>query len=275
MPLKQYKPTTPGLRLSSVDAFADITKNTPEKSLLAPKTRASGRSRGKIAVRHRGGGEKRFVRIVDFVRVREDPAAVVAVEYDPNRGARVALLKFPDGEKRYIIAPLGIAVGATLFSSRSRIEPSIGNRLPLEFIPIGTIVHAIALRPRQGAKIARGAGTGAQLLAIDGPYANVKMPSGEVRKFFKECEATVGQVGNADHRLIRYGKAGRMRHLGIRPRVRGKAMNPVDHPHGGGEGHNPIGLVHPKTPQGLPAFGVKTRTRKKWSNALIVQRRKS
>lgn len=274
MPLKQYKPITPGLRLASVDAFADITKTNPERSLTLPKTRASGRSHGKISVRHRGGGEKRAIRTVDFVRDREEPATVTAIEYDPNRGARLALLQYPDGEKRYLIAPLGIAVGAVVRSSRTRIEPATGNRMPLSQIPVGTIVHALALRPGQAAKIARGAGAGAQLMAIDGPYAIVKLPSGEVRKFFKECAATVGQVGNADRRLIRYGKAGRTRHRGIRPRVRGKAMNPVDHPHGGGEGHNPIGLVHPKTPQGLPAFGVKTRKAKKWSNPFIVSRRK-
>lgn len=275
MPVKSYHPTTAGRRLATVDAFEEVTKQAPEKSLTFSRARTGGRSHGKISVRHRGGGAKRLIRMVDFKGDKLDiPGSVRAIEYDPHRGARLALVEYPDGERRYMIAPLGLSVGATVRSSQSRIEPQTGNRMPLGLIPVGTAVHAIEMMPGSGAALVRGAGSAAQLLAVEGSYAQLRLPSGEVRAFLKECRATVGQVGNADRRLIRWGKAGRMRHRGRRPEVRGKAMNPVDHPHGGGEGHNPIGLVHPKTPQGLPAFGVKTRKKKKWSNKFILQRRK-
>lgn len=276
MPIKHYKPTTPGRRLASVDAFSDITAWKPEKSLLLPPRRRGGRNaQGKITVRHRGGGARRYVRIVDFRQDRYDaPAAVVSIQYDPGRGARIALLRYPDGEKRYIVAPLDLKVGGVVRSSRQAIPVKVGNRMPIEFIPVGIIVHNIELRTGQGGVLVRGAGVGAQIMAIEGDRAQIKLPSGEVRMVPKSCAATIGVVGNPDHFLVRYGKAGRKRHLGIRPSVRGKAMNPVDHPHGGGEGKHPIGMKHPKTPWGKPALGVKTRKPTKWSNALIVKRRK-
>ena len=226
-------------------------------------------------MRHRGGGARRYIRIVDFRQDRYDaPAKVLAIEYDPGRGARIALIQYQDGEKRYIVAPLNLEVGGEVRSSRQAVEIKPGNRMPLEFIPVGLIVHNVELRPGQGGVLVRGAGLGAQIMAVEGDYAQIKLPSGEIRMVPKTAAATVGIVGNPDHRLVRYGKAGRIRHLGIRPSVRGKAMNPVDHPHGGGEGKHPIGLKHPKTPWGKPALGVKTRKRTKWSNVLIVKRRK-
>ncbi|TAL20588.1 50S ribosomal protein L2 [Patescibacteria group bacterium] len=276
MPLKQWKPTNPGRRHGSVDAFTDLTKTEPEKRLIRFRPQQAGRnSQGKITVRHRGGGARRFVRLVDNLREKYDvPAKVAAIEYDPSRGARLALLYYRDGEKRYIIAPQNVAVGESLLSSKKQAEVKPGNRMPLQFIPVGLAVHAIELEPGAGAKLVRGAGVSAQLLAVEGAYAQLRLPSGETRLISKQCSATIGLVSNPDHRLIRLSLAGRRRHQGIKPTVRGKAMNPVDHPHGGGEGKHPIGLIHPKTPWGKPALGVKTRDNKKWSNKFIVARRR-
>ncbi len=274
MGVKRYKPTTPGRRLSSVDDFADITKSSPEKKLTIKKNRKAGRTKGKITVRHRGGGAKRRIRLIDFKREKFDvPAKVAAIEYDPNRGARLALLYYVDGEKRYMVAPATLKVGDEVVSSQEKGEIQTGNRFKLEHIPVGMQIYNIELKPGKGGQIVRGAGTSAQLMAVDGSYATVKLPSGEVRMVLKTCMATLGQTSNPDRRLIRWGKAGRTRHRGFRPTVRGKAMNPVDHPHGGGEGSNPIGLKRPKTPTGKPALGVKTR-RKRASDKLIIKRRK-
>ncbi|MBI5071745.1 50S ribosomal protein L2 [Candidatus Falkowbacteria bacterium] len=276
MPIRVHNPTSPGRRKSSVDSFDDITKSEPEKSLIFIKKKNSGRnSGGKITVRHRGGGTKRYMREVDFLRDEFDmPAKVSAIEYDPNRTARIALLEYSDGEKRYIVAPLGLSVGDEIVSSKNKAEIKVGNRMPIENIPVGTIVHNIELQPGMGGILVRSAGLGAQLLAVEGQYAQLKMPSKEVRVVKKECMATIGEVGAKDKRLIRWGKAGRMRYRGWRPTVRGKAMNPVDHPHGGGEGLSPIGLKYPKTKWGRHALGVKTRKANKWSNKFIIKRRK-
>lgn len=275
MPIKVYNPTSPGRRLSSVDAFDDITKDEPEKSLIVMKKSKAGRSGGKITVRHRGGGAKRYLRLVDFVQNKFDvPAKVLAIEYDPNRTARIALLQDADGEKRYILAPSGLRVGDEIVSSRTKAEIKIGNRLPLKLIPVGTIVCNVELQPGLGGKIVRGAGMGAQLLALEGDYAQLKLPSKEIRMVSKECMATIGEVSAKDKRLIRWGKAGRTRYRGFRPAVRGKAMNPVDHPHGGGEGVSPVGLKYPKTKWGRHALGVKTRKVNKWSDKFILKRRK-
>ncbi|MBI5732281.1 MAG: 50S ribosomal protein L2 [Candidatus Magasanikbacteria bacterium] len=275
MPIRVYKKNTAGRRFASVDTFADITKDKPEKSLLAPPKKRTGRSRGLITVRHRGGGNRRFYRLVDFRQDKyETSAEVAAIEYDPNRGARLALLNFEDGTKNYILAPLELKVGDKVVSSLKKIEAKVGNRMPLEHIPVGFIVHNVELQSGKGGQMVRGAGNGAQLLAVEGAYATLKLPSGEVRRFLKECRASIGQLSNADRNLIRLGKAGRKRHLGWRPEVRGKAMNPVDHPHGGGEGHNPIGMARPETPWGKPALGAKTRQPNKWSDKLIIKRRK-
>ncbi len=276
MPIKSYRPITFGRRGASVDAFEDVTKKAPEKSLLTHKKRIDGRnSQGKITVRHRGGGAKRMIRLVDFMRNKYDvPAKVAAIEYDPGRGGRLALLTYLDGVKSYILAPANLKVGETVMSSQNKIENKNGNRMPLKHIPIGLTVHDIELYVGSGGKMVRGAGNSAQLMAIEGDMAQLKLPSGEYRMVSKECAATVGTVSNPDHWLVRLGKAGRMRHKGFRPRVRGKVMNPVDHPHGGGEGKNPIGHKHPKTPWGKPALGVKTRKHKKQSSKFIVKRRK-
>ncbi|KKU47882.1 50S ribosomal protein L2 [Candidatus Uhrbacteria bacterium RIFCSPLOWO2_12_FULL_46_10] len=275
MGIRIHKPITAGRRKSSVQTFDDITKFEPEKSLAVIRKRTGGRNaQGKITVRHRGGGAKRYIRLVDFVRCRYNvPAKVTAIEYDPSRGARLALLVYSDQTKYYMIAPLGLNIGDEIVASREAVEIKIGNRLPLQFIPIGLMVHNIEFIPGSGGKLVRGAGTGAQLMVVEGRYAHLRLPSGEIRMVPKECAATIGQVGNPDWRHIRWGKAGRVRHRGWRPTVRGKAMNPVDHPHGGGEGHNPIGLKHPKTPWGKPAIGVKTR-RRRASARLILQSRK-
>jgi large subunit ribosomal protein L2 len=274
MGVKRYKPTTPGRRISSVDDFSDVTKSSPEKKLTIKKNRKAGRTKGKITVRHRGGGAKRRIRLVDFKRDKFDvPAKVAAIEYDPNRGARLALLYYADGEKRYMVAPMGLKVGDEIVSSHRRGEIQTGNRFRLEHIPIGMEIYNIELKPGKGGQMVRGAGTFAQLMAVEGSYATVRLPSGEVRMVLKDCMATLGHTSNPDRRLIRWGKAGRTRHRGWRPTVRGKAMNPVDHPHGGGEGRNPIGLKQPKTPTGKPALGVKTR-RKNASTKLIIKRRK-
>lgn len=274
MPVKRYKPTTAGRRISSVDTFEDVTATKPLKSLTIHKKKFAGRSNGKITVRHRGGGAKQRIRLIDGKREKFDiPAKVATIEYDPNRGARIALLYYRDGEKRYIVAPIGMKVGDTVVSSKQKGEIQIGNRFALEHIPVGIQVYDIELQPGKGAQLVRGAGATAQLMAVEGSYATIKLPSGEIRMVLKHCMATIGQTSNPDRRLIRWGKAGRTRHRGIRPTVRGKVMNPVDHPHGGGEGRNSIGLTHPKTPTGKPALGVKTR-RKKASDKLIIQRRK-
>ncbi|MEK7508782.1 MAG: 50S ribosomal protein L2 [Patescibacteria group bacterium] len=276
MPVRVYKKNLGGRRFSSVDTFEDITKFEPEKSLITKPTRRNGRSHGTITVRHRGGGNRRYYRLVDFKQVNklDMPAEVLAIEYDPNRGARIALIKYADGVKSYILAPLNIKVGDKVLSSKNKIEAGLGNRMPLEFIPIGFVVHNVELQPGKGGQMVRGAGAGSQLLAVEGDFASLKMPSGEVRHFIKNCRASIGQLSNPDHNLVRWGKAGRMRHLGWRPEVRGKAMNPIDHPHGGGEGHNPIGMRRPETPWGKPALGMKTRKKNKWTNKLIIQRSK-
>ena len=274
MGIKKVKANTPGRREATFDDFKDITKKTPEKNLVIIKKRKGGRnSTGKITVRHRGGGAKRYIRLVDFKRDKFDvEATVAAIEYDPNRGARLALLHYGDGEKRYIIAPINVSVGDKIMSSKKLIEIKNGNAMPLQFIPAGMPVSSVELEPGQGAKIARGAGNVVFVMGVEKKFAQVKMPSGEIRLIKKEALCTVGQASNPDKRHISLGKAGRSRHLGIRPTVRGTAMNPVDHPHGGGEGKQSIGLKHPKTMWGKPALGVKTR-RKHPSDRLIVKRR--
>jgi large subunit ribosomal protein L2 len=274
MGIKKVKANTPGRREATFDDFADLTKFQPEKNLITIKKKRGGRnSTGKITVRHQGGGAKRFVRLVDFKRDKFGvPATVAAIEYDPARGARLALLHYADGEKRYIIAPENLGVGDKVLSSRELIEIKAGNTLPLMFIPAGVAVNCVETEVGSGAKIARGAGNVVFVMGVEGKYAQIKMPSGEIRLVKKECLCTVGRVSNADHRHISLGKAGRSRHMGIRPTVRGTAMNPVDHPHGGGEGKQSIGLRHPKTMWGKPALGVKTR-RKHSSDKLIIKRR--
>lgn len=274
MGIKKVKANTPGRRLATFDDFKDITSKTPEKSLLVAKKRKGGRNAsGKITIRHRGGGAKRNIRIIDLKRDKFDIEATVAsIEYDPNRGPRIALLHYADGEKRYIIAPVDIKVGDKLMSSKKLIELKNGNAMPLEFIPAGMAVSCVELEPGEGAKIARGAGNLVYVMGVEGKFAQIKMPSSEIRLIKKTCLCTIGQVSNPDKRHISLGSAGRKRHLGFRPTVRGTAMNPVDHPHGGGEGKQPIGMKHPKTPWGKPALGVKTR-RKGPSDRLIMKRR--
>jgi large subunit ribosomal protein L2 len=273
MPVKTYKPTTPSRRGTTVSDFSDITTDQPEKSLLTDLRNHGGRNhRGKVTVRHQGGGAKRAYRIIDFKRDKFGvPARVATIEYDPNRSARIALLHYADGEKRYIIAPLGVQVGDELMSG-PQAEARAGNALPLANIPIGSQVHNIEIRPGKGGQIVRSAGTGAQLLAKEGDYATIRLPSGEVRLVLQTCIATMGQVGNVDSGNIKLGKAGRNRHLGVRPTVRGTAMSPRDHPHGGGEGRSPVGMPGPRTPWGKPALGKKTRHNKR-SNKFIVRRR--
>lgn len=274
MPVKLYRPTTPGRRHASV-LVRGLTKKEPEKRLTRGYAASAGRNnQGKITVRHRLGGAKKLLRVVDFMREKYDvPARVTALEYDPTRTAHLALLVYKDGDKRYIISPNGLKVGDTIMSSRNLIEIVPGNRLPLKHIPTGLQVHAVELTPGQGAILVRSAGSWATLMAVEAGLARLKLPSGETRLVPDSSLATIGQVGNIDHANVRLGKAGRMRYLGFRPSVRGKAMNPVDHPHGGGEGHNPIGMKHPKTPWGKPALGVPTRRRTKASNRLIISRR--
>lgn len=274
MPVTLYKPTTPGRRHAGV-LVRELTKKRPEKSLVRGLSKTGGRNnQGKITVRHRGGGAKQLLREVDFKRDKYDVVArVAAIEYDPGRTANLALLHYQDGEKRYIIAPEGLKVGDQVVSSCGPVEIKIGNRLPLKFIPPGIQVHDVELNPRQGGVIVRSAGSWATLMSLEDGLARLKLPSGEIRNVPENCLATIGQVSNVDHINVRLGKAGRMRHLGIKPTVRGKAMNPVDHPHGGGEGHNPIGMKHPKTPWGKPALGVPTRKKNKPSDRFIVSRR--
>ncbi len=273
MAVKIYKPTSPGRRGMTSPTFEEITKAKPERSLIAPRRRRGGRDfTGSISVRHRGGGHKRHLRRIDFKRDKLDiPAKVASIEYDPNRSARIALLHYADGEKRYIVAPLELNVGDTVMAGKNAdIRP--GNALPIANIPLGTLIHNIELQPGKGGQIARAAGMAAQLLGKEGDYAQVRIPSGEVRLIPQTCMATVGVVGNLDHSNVKLGKAGRKRHLGIRPTVRGSAMSPRDPPHGGGEGRQPIGLPGPKSPWGRPTLGYKTRRNKK-SNALIIKRR--
>ena len=273
MPVKLYKPTSPGRRGMSVVTFEEITRIEPEKSLLAPLKQKAGRNnQGRITVRHRGGGHKQRYRIIDFKRDKHGiPATVSTVEYDPNRTARIALVTYADGEKRYILAPVGLKVGDKIMSGPTA-EIRVGNALPIYRIPLGTQVHNIELQSGKGGQLVRSAGTSAQLLAKEGTYAQVRMPSGEVRLISQNCLATIGQVGNVDHSNIVLGKAGRKRWLGIRPGVRGSAMDPSSHPHGGGEGRSPIGMPGPKTPWGKPALGYKTR-RSKLSDKYIVHGR--
>lgn len=274
MAIKKFKPTSPALRQMTVLVSDEITTNQPEKSLLVSLKKNSGRNaHGKITVRHRGGGNRRKYRIIDFKRNKDGiPAKVATVEYDPNRTANIALLNYADGEKRYILAPVGIKVGDTLMSGPDAdIKP--GNALALKNMPVGTVIHNIELKPGKGAQLVRSAGVSAQLMAKEGTKALLRLPSGEMRYVSIECKATIGQVGNVEHGNIVIGKAGRKRHMGIRPTVRGSVMNPCDHPHGGGEGRAPIGRSGPVTPWGKPALGYKTRKKNKASNKLIVSRR--
>ena len=274
MAIKKFKPTSPARRFMTVSAFDEITKFEPERSLLKPLNKNAGRnSYGRITVRHRGGGNKQKYRIIDFKRNKFDiPATVIGIEYDPNRSANIALLQYEDGEKRYILAPVGLTDGDTVISSATAdIKP--GNTLPISAIPVGTLIHNIELSPGKGGQLVRAAGNSAQLMAKENEYAQVRLPSGEVRMIRINCLATIGQVGNLDHENISIGKAGRKRHMGIRPTVRGVVMNPNDHPHGGGEGKSPIGMPSPVTPWGKPALGLKTRKKNKQSNKFIVKRR--
>ncbi|HQU35649.1 MAG: 50S ribosomal protein L2 [Anaerolineales bacterium] len=273
MPVKKYKPVTPGTRGMTGYTFDEITKSKPERSLLVPLRKSGGRNAyGRVTVRHRGGGHRRFIRLVDFKRDKRGiPAKVAAIEYDPNRTARLALLHYIDGEKRYIIAPLDLKVGDTVMAGAGA-EIRSGNSLPISNIPVGTLIHNIEVQDGRGGQLVRSAGGAAQLLAKEGDFAQVRMPSGEVRLIRQTCYATIGQVGNLDHGNVKLGKAGRKRHRGIRPAVRGSAMTPRDHPHGGGEGRQSIGLPGPKSPWGKPTLGYKTRRNKK-TNQYIVRRR--
>ncbi len=273
MPIKKYKPTSPGRRGMTGDTFEDVTRTGPERSLLTDQRKRAGRNNyGRITTRHQGGGHKQAYRVVDFKRDKHGiPAKVATIEYDPNRTARIALLHYADGEKRYIIAPAELKVGDTVISgSTAEVRP--GNCLPLANMPLGTLVHNVELQPSKGAQMVRSAGASAQLLAKEGDYATLRLPSGEMRKVRQSCYAVVGQVSNIDHSNVKLGKAGRKRHMGIRPTVRGSAMSPRDHPHGGGEGRSPIGMPGPKSPWGKPTLGYKTR-KNKISDPLIVRRR--
>ena len=275
MGIKTYNPYTPSRRNMTGSDFSEITKSTPEKSLVVSLNKNAGRNnQGKITVRHRGGGNRRKYRLVDFKRNSKDgiPAKVLGIEYDPNRTANIALICYADGEKSYILAPEGLKVGMTVMNGASA-EVRIGNCLPLSEIPVGAQIHNIELYPGKGGQLVRSAGNSAQLMAKEGKYATLRLPSGEMRMVPIVCRATIGVVGNADHNLVNIGKAGRKRHMGIRPTVRGSVMNPNDHPHGGGEGRSPIGRPGPSTPWGKPALGLKTRKKKKASNKLIVRRR--
>ena len=276
MAIRKYNPTSPARRFMTVSTFEEITTNKPEKSLLEKLDKNAGRnSYGRITVRHRGGGNRRKYRVIDFKRNKDGmKATVLTIEYDPNRSANIALVQYEDGEKRYIIAPYGLKVGAEIVSGEGA-DIVAGNTLKLADIPLGTTIHNVELVPGKGAQLARSAGVSAQLMAKEGKYAQVRLPSGEVRLVSLDCKATIGLVGNIDHENVSIGKAGRKRHMGIRPTVRGVVMNPNDHPHGGGEGKSPIGLPSPVTPWGKPALGYKTRSRKKATNKYIVKSRKS
>lgn len=273
MAIKLYRPTSPGRRGMTVSTYEEITRSTPERSLVRSLPRISGRNNtGRVTVRHRGGGNKRLYRIIDFKRDKIGvPGRVDSIEYDPNRSARIALVVYADGEKRYILAPVGLQVGAQLMAG-SEAEVRVGNALPLRNIPLGTMIHNVELYPGKGGQLARSAGTGAQLMAKEGEYAQVRLPSGEVRRVAMVCMATIGQVGNSDHSNLNLGKAGRRRWMGWRPAVRGVAMDPNSHPHGGGEGRTPVGMPGPKTPWGKPALGYKTRKNKS-TDKYIIRRR--
>ena len=273
MAIKTYKPTSPARRFYTTASFDEVTKKTPEKSLLAEKQKFAGRNnQGRITVRHRGGGNRVKYRIIDFKRNKDGiPAKVVGIEYDPNRSAYIALLNYADGEKRYILAPLGLNVGDTVMSG-ANAEIKVGNALELKDMPVGSVIHNIEMTPGQGGQLVRSAGMEARLMAKEGRYATIKLPSGEMRMVLANCKATIGQVGNQEHEIVSIGKAGRTRHMGIRPTVRGSVMNPCDHPHGGGEGKSPVGRKSPLTPWGKPALGKKTRNTKKQSNKLIIKR---
>ena len=273
MGIRKINPITPGQRFMTVSSFEEITKKTPERSLVEDKKKNAGRNvSGKITVRHQGGGARQKYRIIDFKRNKDNvPAKVFSVEYDPNRSANIALLHYLDGEKRYIIAPLGLKVGDLIVSGETA-DIKVGNALPIANIPVGTMIHCIELKPGKGAQLVRSAGNAAQLMAKEGAYAQVRLPSGEVRLIPMNAKATIGQVGNIDHANIQIGKAGRKRHMGVRPTVRGSVMNPCDHPHGGGEGKSPIGKPGPVTPWGKPALGYKTRKHKNPTNKYIVRR---
>ena len=275
MGMKHFKPYTPSRRNMTVSDFGEITKKTPEKSLLAKKKKNAGRnSYGRITVRHQGGGNRQKYRIVDFKRRKDDMiATVIGIEYDPNRSANIALIQYEDGEKAYILAPQGLKDGDKVISGETAdIKP--GNCMPINAIPVGTLIHNIELNPKQGGKLVKAAGQSAQLMAKEGKYAHVRLPSGEMRLILATCRATIGVIGNSDHENVKIGKAGRKRHMGIRPTVRGSVMNPVDHPHGGGEGRAPVGRPGPLTPWGKPALGYKTRKKHKSSDKFIVKRRK-
>ena len=273
MAIRVYKPTSSARRFMSVLTFEEITRKTPEKSLTEPLKKNAGRNKqGKITVRHQGGGNKIKYRIIDFKRDKKDiPAKVTTVEYDPNRSAFIALLTYADGEKRYILCPLDLKVGDTVVAGEN-VDIKPGNTLPIKNIPVGTLIHNIEIKPGRGGQLARSAGMAAQLMAKEGAYAQIRLPSGEVRMIPMDACATIGTVGNTDHENVRIGKAGRQRHMGVRPSVRGVVMNPCDHPHGGGEGKSPVGMPAPVTPWGKPALGYKTRKHKKYSNRLIVKR---
>ena len=274
MGIKTYNPYTPSRRNMTGSDFSEITKSAPERSLLAAKSKNAGRNnQGKITVRHRGGGNRKQYRLIDFRRIKDDiPAKVVGIEYDPNRSANIALICYADGEKSYILAPEGLTVGQTVMNGE-KAEVKTGNCLPFSAIPVGTLVHNVELYPGKGGQMVRSAGNSAQLMAKEGKYATLRLPSGEMRMVPIVCRATIGVVGNGEHNLVKIGKAGRKRHMGIRPTVRGSVMNPNDHPHGGGEGKTGIGRPGPSTPWGKPALGLKTRKKKKQSNKLIVRRR--
>lgn len=275
MPIKTFKPYTPSRRFITVEDFSDVTKTEPEKSLIVPLKKTGGRNnKGELTVRHIGGGHKRFYRIIDFKRDKYDiKGKVIAIEYDPNRSSRIALIEYEDGEKRYIISPLGLKVGDIVLSSKNAIEQSIGNAMPLRYIQVGSLVHNVELYPGSGGKLCRSAGSYAQLLAKEGEYAHLKLPSGEIRMVKLDCMATVGQVGNIDHINVSLGNAGRARRLGIRPTVRGVKMNAVDHPHGGGRGRSKGGNI-PQSPTGVPAKGYKTRRKRNVWDRFIIKRRK-
>lgn len=273
MAIKKFKPTTPSRRFMSVSTFEEVTTTTPERSLLVSKNKSGGRNaNGRITVRHIGGGNRVKYRIIDFKRDKDGiPAKVATIEYDPNRSANIALLNYADGEKRYIIAPLGITVGDVVVSGPDA-DIKAGNCLPIENIPVGTVIHNIELNPGRGAQLCRAAGNEAQLMAKEGKYATVRLPSGEMRYILARCKATIGQIGNVDHEIVSLGKAGRKRHMGVRPTVRGVVMNPCDHPHGGGEGKSPVGMPSPVTPWGKPALGYKTRKKKNVNDKYIIKR---
>ncbi|WP_138204944.1 50S ribosomal protein L2 [Haloimpatiens lingqiaonensis] len=276
MPVKGFRPTTPSRRQMTMATFEEITTDKPEKSLLVSlgKKNAGRNGQGKITVRHRGGGAKKKYRIIDFKRTKDNvPATVATIEYDPNRSAYIALVVYADGEKRYIIAPVGLKVGDVIMSG-AEADIKVGNALPLKNIPVGTVIHNVELAKGKGAQLVRAAGSSAQLMAKEGGYATLRLPSGEMRYVRIECRATIGTVSNLSHELVNIGKAGRKRHMGIRPTVRGSVMNPNDHPHGGGEGKSPIGHPSPLTPWGKPALGYKTRKTKKYSDRLIIKKRK-